>query len=171
MIKRSEGKINATFKSNDFYKEYLSSSKNHLNRITYSNVRNELYSELSNILYEEGEFKLPFKFGNMKIQKKQRKIVYNSDGTINKIGYKVDWKKTKEYWATKYPGLTPEELKEIKGKTKIYCTSEWRLSINYIRAKAHYINKSIVWFKPSRDLARGLKKFVDNNPNIDYKEK
>lgn len=171
MIKRTEGKFNATFKKNEFYNEYKNSCKNPLSKDVFSNVRECLYQELSNMLYTEGEFKFPFKFGDMKIQKRQRKIVYNKDGSINKIGYKVDWKKTKEYWKEKYPGLTPEELKQIKGKTKIYCNSEWRLSINYMKAQSQYINKCLIWFKPCRDLSRGLKSFVDNNPNIDYKEK
>lgn len=171
MIKRTEGKNNSNFKTDLFYSEYKNHVKEPLSKKDFSNVRDELYSEISNVLYNEGQFKFPFKFGTLKIEKRKRKIAYNADGTINKIGYKVDWKKTKDYWGTKYPGLSQEELKQIKGKVKIYCESEWRLSIKYDKTKALYINKNFIWFRPSRTLARGLKTFVDNNPQIDYKEK
>lgn len=171
MIKRSEGVLNANFKTDDFYKEYKAQVTKPLSKKEYSDIRDSLYKELSQILYSEGRFKLPFKFGTLKIEKRRRKIIYNEDGTINKIGYKVDWKKTKDYWGVKYPGLSQEELKLIKNKTKIYCESEWRLGFKYDKHYAHYINKNFTWFKASRALARGLKQFTDLNPNIDYKEK
>ena len=171
MIKRTQGKLNSNFKTDSFYKEYKSHVDSPLDKKAFSEVREALYSEISNMLYETGEFKFPFRFGTIKILKRKRKIVYNPDGSINKVGYKVDWKKTKEYWETKYPGLTQEELKLIKGKTKIYCESEWRLSINYQKRTAHYINKNFMWFRAARDTARGLKAYVDTHPKIDYKEK
>ena len=162
--------MNSTFKGDAFYKEYKKQGYS-LSKKEYNLVRDTLYEEMINTLYSNGEFKLPFKFGTIRILKRQRKITYNTDGSINKIGYKVDWKKSKDYWSIKYPGLSQEELKLIKNKTKIYCESEWRLFINYAKNTAHYINKNYTWFKPSRNLARGLKAFVDSNPKIDYKEK
>jgi hypothetical protein len=171
MITRSEGKINSTFKGDAFYKEYKKEVTIPVSKTDYSAIRDLLYKEMIVSLYNEGEFKFPFKFGTLKILKKKRRITYNSDGTINKIGYKIDWKQTKDYWGIKYPGLSQEELKLIKNKTKIYCESEWRLYMSYIKNTAHYVNKHYTWFKPSRNLARGLKSFIDSHPKIDYKEK
>lgn len=171
MITRTKGKINATFKSDDFYKEYKTQVNSPLPKAKYNSIRQDIYDELCQEIYKNGQYKFKFHFGDIQILKSKRKISYNSNGSINKINYKVDWKKTKEYWKEKYPGLTQEELKQIKGKTKIYCDSEWRLRIVYQKRKAIYINKNFLWFKPARTFSRGLKVFVDSNPTIDYKEK
>ena len=37
---------------------------------------------------------------------------------------KIDWKKTKELWEKKYPGLTSEEIIEIKDKPKVFYLNE-----------------------------------------------
>jgi nucleoid DNA-binding protein len=171
MILRTKGKNNANFKSDEFYKEYCTIVKEPLPKKEFNSVREAIYDEIVKALYREGEIKLHYKFGTLAILKEKRKITYNKDGTINKVNYKVDWKKTKEYWAEKYPGLSQEELKLIKGKPKVYCDTEWRYTFNYLRQKGHYINKNFLWMIICRDAARGLKTYVDANPHVDYKEK
>ena len=171
MIKRTEGRHNANFKGKEFYKAYRKEVTKPLTEETYNKVRNLFYKLLIEKLYEESQVKLPKRFGTVKILKTKRRIVYNDDGSINKIGYKVDWKKTKDYWAEKYPGKTPEDLKLIMNKPKIYCESEWRYSFNWRRTSAKFVNKTLVWMLVSRNTARGLNTFMKTNPHIDYKEK
>ena len=171
MIKRTKGRNNATFKQSDFYKEYSNSIENPLSSKQYSDVRKELYLAIVQEIYEEGDFIFPHRFGKVSILKRKRKIVYNADGSINKINYKVDWKATKEYWSEKYPDMTPEQLKDIKGKPKIYCNSEWRYYFYYNKSSALYKNKNFTWMLINRHAARGLKNYLDDNPHRDFKEK
>jgi hypothetical protein len=167
---RMKEKIKCSVKLMDFYKYYKKESKNPVDYSKYSEISKELSEGMIDILYNQGELKLPL-MGRINIFKRKRKIVYNEDGTINKIGYKVDWKKTKEYWGVKYPGYTKEQLKAIKGKTKIYCESEFRLFFKYDKRSSKYKGKSFLYFIPVRQVCRNLNKFVNENKYIDYKEK
>ena len=163
-------KIKCSVKLLDFYKDYKKKSKKPIDYSKYSEISKELSKGMVEVLFNTGLLKLPL-MGNINIYKRKRKIVYNEDGTLNKIGYKVDWKKTKEYWGVKYPGLNAEQLKEIKGKTKIYCDSEFRLFFKYDKRSAKYRGKLLLYFIPVRQVCRKLNKFVNENKHIDYKEK
>jgi hypothetical protein len=170
---RTEGRTPATLKSLDFFRFYKKNYKNPVKILNdYNRVREDIHKELSLLIYKGKQITFPHRFGSMRIAKRERKIVYNKDGTINKLNYKVDWGQTKAYWRNeKYKGLTDEEILAIKGKPKIYCKSKFRYRFKYDKTKAVYINKSLIYFIGSRDLCRNFKTFCDLNLNkYDYFE-
>jgi len=101
----------------------------------------------------------------------KQKIIYNSDGDVNRICYKVDWLATKEHWKKVYSDKTPEEIKLIKNKTKIYCKNKYRMYFKYVKDTAQYKAKSVVMFIPNRKWCRELANHLKTNPyTTDYKE-
>jgi nucleoid DNA-binding protein len=170
--KDSKNKFDINIGYDDIYNHYKKTSSSSISKEKYNAVFNDVFNELMDMVIKKGyNLKFPHKFGNLEIQKKKQKIVYNTDGTVNKICYKVDWKSTKEYWNKIYGDLSKEELKTITNKPKIYCKNKYRMKFKYIKNDACYKGKSLVMFIPTRKWCRELANHLKTNPYAtDYKE-
>lgn len=170
--KGSKNKFEADLGYKEIYKFYKKQSSNPLDKTTYNKVFTQIFDNIMNTVIKDGtNIQFPNKFGNLEIQKKKQKIVYNEDGTVNRICFKVDWDATKKHWNTIYGDKSFQELKEIKNKPKVYCKNKYRMSFKYIKTNAHYKGKSVVMFIPSRKWCRELSTHLKTNPyKTDYKE-
>lgn len=170
--KGSKNKFQANLKYEDIYNHYISNSDSPVDRRTHSRATQRIFGGLMNLIIKEGfSLKFPNKFGTLEIQKKKQKINYNEDGTVNRICYKIDWGNTKKHWEKLYGNISPEELKQIKNKPKVYCKNKYRMKFKYIKTDAHYKSKSVVMFIPSRKWCRELAHHLKTDPyRTDYKE-
>jgi hypothetical protein len=170
--KNSKNKFNVDLGYDDIYDHYKQFSPIPLDKKTHNKVFTDIFDKMMNLIIKEGySLKFPHKFGDLEIQKKKQKIVYNEDGGVNRICYKVDWLATKEHWKQVYGDLPAEQLKQIKGKTRVYCKNKYRMSFKYIKDNAKYKAKSVIMFIPNRKWCRELATHLKTNPyQTDYKE-
>jgi nucleoid DNA-binding protein len=171
MIKR-ENKFKVDYGYNEIYNHYNEFTTKPLTKEKYNSVFKNIFENMMLDIIKKGKsIEFPYKFGNLEIQKRKQKIIYNTDGSVNRIHYKVDWKATKDHWACIYKNLNSDEIKTIKGKPKIYCKNKYRMSFKYIKNNAHYKAKSVIMFIPNRKWCRELANHLKNNPYAtDYKE-
>tara|TARA_R110000868_G_scaffold203994_2_gene452023 strand:+ start:758 stop:1282 length:525 start_codon:yes stop_codon:yes gene_type:complete len=169
----SSNKFKANYKYKDIYNHYKTESVKPIAKEQHSKVLADAFEGILNLVITSAfKLKFPHKFGELEIMKKEQKIVYDPDGGINRISYKVDWKATNSYWKTLYPDLSPTELKKLKDKPKIYCQNKYRMFFKYHKTDAIYKNKSVVMFIPSRTWCRKLANHLQTDPyKTDYKEK
>lgn len=170
--KGSKNKFQANIKYENIYNHYIDNSNSPVDRRTHSRTTERIFGGLMELMIKEGfSLTFPSKFGKMEIQKRKQKITYNEDGSVNRIHYKIDWNATKKHWSKVYGDITPEELKNIKNKPKVYCKNKYRMSFKYLKNSAQYKSKSVVMFIPSRKWCRELASHLKNNPyQTDYKE-
>jgi hypothetical protein len=171
IIKQKNPKRKSDKKKLDFYKDY-SNNHNH-NPVTisqYNNFTSDLFKRFSKAIVELNlELKLG-RLGKFRIQSINVGVAKKS-GDLRKR--QPDWARTKEYWKTKYPGLTPEELKEIKNKLIIYHENEHSNGEYYKhlwdRLTMRSPNYMLYKFIPSRQFSRLLAKTVkDPNRKVFY---
>ena len=170
--KDSKNKFDVNIGYDDIYNHYKKTSSSSISKEKYNAVFNDVFNELMDMVIKKGySLKFPHKFGSLEIQKKKQKIVYNTDGSVNRIYYKVDWDATKKHWKNKYGDIPLNELKDIKNKPKIYCKNKYRMKFKYIKDDATYKSKSVVMFIPNRKWCRELANHLKTNPYAtDYKE-
>ena len=170
--KGSKNKFSVQNTYEDIYKHYKTASDNPIDKAKHADIIEDTFEALMHMIIKDGfALKLPNKFGAIEIQKKKQQIIYNEDGSINRIAYKIDWGETKKHWQTVYGDTSPEDLKQIKNKPKIYCKNKYRMKFKYIKDKAVYKGKSAVMFIPSRKWCRELATHLKTDPyRTDYKE-
>ena len=170
--KDSKNKFSANIGYNDIYNHYKEYSPNPVDKKKHNEIFSDIFENIMNLIIKQGfSLKFPNKFGDLEIQKKKQKIVYNTDGSVNRIYYKVDWDATKKYWKDKYGDLPFDELRNIKNKPKIYCKNKYRMKFKYIKDDANYRAKSVVMFIPNRKWCRELANHLKTNPYAtDYKD-
>jgi hypothetical protein len=170
--KDSKNKFEVNIGYNEIYNHYKEHSPNGVDKKKHNKVFSEIFDNIMELVIKEGyNIKFPHKFGSLEIQKKKQKIVYNTDGSVNRIYYKVDWDATKKHWKNKYGDIPLNELKDIKNKPKIYCKNKYRMKFKYIKDDATYKSKSVVMFIPNRKWCRELANHLKTNPYAtDYKE-
>lgn len=170
-LKRGKGKHTGSIKRNDFYKYYQENARlTKVDRIKYNGFLKELLETFGKAIVEEGlELKLN-QLGKIRIRTRILNLI-KSNGELNSL--KVNWKTTWDYWFSKYPGLTREEIVQQPGKKLLYHDNEHSNQEFYV----HYWNnfttnlkyKSFYDFKPSRQFARLLAQVVkDPNRKIFY---
>lgn len=171
-MKQRPHKFITHIKTIDFYKYYKSNTTKPISSTQYGLILEDVFKELmTKVIKDAYCLTLPHKFGKLEIQKREQKITYNKDGSLNSICYKVDWGATKQHWKKVYGDLTLEQLKKIKNKPKIYCKNKYRMSFKYLKNEKGYKGQSVVMFIPSRYWCRFLKDHLKNDPyRTDYKE-
>jgi len=120
-------------------------------------------------------FRLPYRLGDIICKKIKTKLRLDWKGNIITRSLPVDWYKSKQRWAEMWPGLTPKELKEIKGKPLIYILNEhsdgYRYQIIWDRARCVVKNKKVYNFVPNRANHRYLAQVVKSpTGRVDYYE-
>lgn len=172
--KRGVGKNNADVSLKELYKNYKSKSKNPVPYKIYAEFLKEYNQRIIQaIIYENLEYKMPFKLGFIRIQK--RKLTpYIKNGELIKKHLHPDWKRTRDYWAEKYPGKTSEELKLISDKKVLLHHNDhtngysvrfyWDKRVSTVKNQTAYI------FKATRTTKEDLAKFIKKTGVLDYFE-
>lgn len=171
-LKRGKGKTSGNIKKKQFYKYY---SKNCRERQVTEKVYNaflkDLICKFSELIVTEAlELKVPH-LGKFRIRSKKLNF-FKKDGTFCKT-LRPNWKATWESWYVKYPGLTRDEIVEIKNKKVVYHDNEhtenefyehyWDKITSNIKYKTFYN------FEPSRQYSRLIAKVVkDPNRKVFY---
>jgi hypothetical protein len=118
------------------------------------------------------KFRIPHRQGSLYFYKYKVKYKLTESGKLDKRNLRIDWFNTKKYWSELYPGKTPEELKLIKCKPRLYHlnnhTDGQRVRMHWSRTTAVFKNKMVYSVKPLRVFTRQLAKALKTNPAIDF---
>jgi len=125
-FKRGLRRYKTTYSYKDLYKFYKENTpKNHVSYNTYIKVLRRYFDLIMPMIIEENlEIRLPAKLGDFRIRQLDYLIKLNDKGEIDKRHLTVNYKKSKELWAKKYPDKSTDELKEIKDKPLVYYLNE-----------------------------------------------
>lgn len=182
-IKRGLGKIIGDIRKHDFWLHYQKHAKegkqtklamkdkhgNHivrskiLNRDQYKKFLTEILQTYSEAIVKEG-FQLKIKhIGVIQIRTKELTLL-DSKGKLHE-GLMVDWKKTWEYWRSKYPGLTRQEILDLpEKKTTIRFTNEHTGNEYYVhywkKTDCYTDNLKLYKFTPARQFSRLIAQVV-----------
>lgn len=171
-LRRGKGKLAGDVKKAAFYLFYKEHAKEAiLPRSTYNAFVKELLIAYSSNVVETGlELKVT-KVGKLRIRSSHLNF-FKKNGERSK-SLKPNWHATWEYWHTKYPGLTNDEIVEIKDKKVIFHENDhsdqefyehhWDKLTSNVKFKTFYR------FKASRQYSRLLAKVVkDPNRKVFY---
>lgn len=166
-LKRGKGKASGNIKKKQFFKYY---SKNSKEKLVDEKVYNAFFKDLvcvisEKIVTEALEFKIPY-LGKIRIKSNPITFV-TKKGELAK-SLKPDWKKTWEIWQSKYPGLTRDEIVNIKNKKVVYhdnAHTENEFYEHYWdKATLNLKYKTFYDFTASRQYSRLISKVV-KDPN------
>ena len=174
-FKRKEGKYKSDLKTRDIYNFYKEKIKDPLPYLEFSQIIQEVNKNCIFKLALTGEeFRLPYGLGVLYVAKRKINIKLNDDGSIYLKNLKVDWKKTKELWEKKYPGIPAEEITDIKDKPKVFYLNEhsnkYRMVYNWDRRTSNVKNQSLFLFRVVRTLKAEVAKYFMESGNTDYYE-
>lgn len=179
--KRGKGKFNSSFKPKDIYNSYINNickkelplgttfkdTSYDMNYDKYKRILKKLNSLIMlSLILENNLFIIPFRMGELSIKKRKTKVKLDSEGNLKKSRLPVDYKATKELWAS--------DPKAKEDHIKIYILND---HFGNYRAFFHWKKKDIntkgikpYSFIPTRDIKRRLAKEIHNNPNIEFYE-
>lgn len=174
-FKRKEGKYKSDVKTKDIYNFYSEKVKNPLSALDFSKIIQEVNKNCIYKLALTGEeFRMPYGLGVLYVAKRKIHLKLNEDGSLYLKNLKIDWKKTKELWEKKYPGLTSEEITEIKDKPKVFYLNEhsnkYRMVYCWDRRTSNMKNQSLYLFRVVRTLKAEVAKYFVESGNTDYYE-
>lgn len=172
--KRGEGKNNCDYSTSSLYKEYKKSVKDSVPYVLYVKFIKE-YNEriISAVIYDALEYRMPYRLGYLRIQK--RKLVpYIVDDKVITKHISIDWKRTLDSWRKKSPGLTDEEIKLIPNKKVLLQRNEHSngFSVRFLWDKRYSVavNQSSYIFKATRTAKEELARFIKKTGIVDYFE-
>lgn len=161
----------------EIFKYYCQKTGNphNLTQKKYFEIFKEYIEYVKKMMMENSfRFAIPGRLGYLYIYGYKVKYKLDENGNLDKRSLRVDWDATKKYWKELYGDLTVAELKEIKGKPKIYLlnkhSSGKRFRTQWNKTTAIFNNKRLYSIKGVRQYSRQLAKTVKNNPNIDFTE-
>lgn len=174
-FKRGEGKYNADIVIKNLYNEYKNKSKNPISFRTYSLILNEYNDRIiKHIIYSALEYKMPYRLGYIRIQRRKKAPYIGDDGKIVDYHLGVDWQKSLALWRKKYPGLSDEELKEIPDKKKLKYLNEhtngysarfyWDKNLSNVRNQSNYV------FRATRTAKEILAAYIKKIGRVIYLE-
>jgi len=174
-FKRKEGRYVSDVKTRDIYNFYAETIDNPLSYLDFSKVIQEVNKNCIYKLALTGEeFRLPYGLGVIYIAKRKINFKLNDDGTLNTRNLKVDWKKTKELWEKKYPGVDAEDIVKIPDKPRVYYLNEhsnkYRMVFNWDRRTSNVKNQSLYLFRVVRTLKAEVAKYFIESGNTNYYE-
>ena len=154
MSKRGKSKIGPTYGLKDSFKEFKKTQckniKEDINYTLYKKICAEFNKKIiEEILIHSGTFKIPYKLGELRIQK--RKMSFKDK---NKL--KIDWKSTNEL------GYTVYHMNDHSNNYRY----KWLWTKRYAIVK----NKSAYSFTATRTNMRSLANILLTNKQIDYFE-
>lgn len=175
--KRTTGKHNCDYGLIDLYKEYKSESKDPVSYKTYSEFIKEYNERIMNaVIYEALEYKMPYRLGYLRIQKRKKKP-YFKDGKLIKKHISIDWKRTLDSWRSQWPNLTDEEIKQIPlGEDKKILlhhndhTNGYSVRFYWDKRFSNAKNQIAYIYKATRTIKEELASFIKKNGIIEYLE-
>lgn len=118
----------------------------------YGAVIDEVNKILSEMLLEGHKIELPHQMGSIELIAAQSKLDYK-DGKL-KSNYRIDWKKTLEYWY--------EDNEARRDRRCIKRVQKYIYSILYSKHNARYRNQKFYQFRANRSLVRTLGNKIEN---------
>lgn len=179
MPKRGKQKVKNHFTVLVGYERYKENEAYPVSSKVYWSIHKEINTAILELLRREAfTYTLPEKLGRLRIKKYKQRLKLTEDGQIEWRGANVDYKKTWDYWRSKWPNLTDEEILQIppEGRTKIYHTNfhtgGYRYKYFWDKGAATFAGKNCMTFKPVRSASRGLAAFLSSLEaiNVDYYE-
>lgn len=171
-LKRGKGKLTGGVKRKDFFLYYKNNCKEkQVSEKTYRAFLKDLLSTYSEEIVTTGlELKLP-NLGRIRIASQKLKF-FNDDGKISK-GMKPDWQATWKFWEAKYPGLTRQQITEIKDKKVLFHENEHTFQEFYEhfwdKLSCQVKFKTFYKFKPARIYSRLIAQVVkDKDRKVFY---
>lgn len=169
-MEKFKHKVKITAGIKDAYKDFRKKYKAmypHIKRPTYNTVcylMNEAISQ--KIIKESYEFKIPYRLGRLLIQK-NKNTPRIKDGKIDVSRMVPDWVKTWELWYEEYPGMTREQIWDIKGKTIVYNlnshTNGYVMKWHWDKGTCVIKNVSVYQFKPTKANRLNLAKWINSD--------
>ena len=172
--KRTSGKNNADCKLKDLYKHYKKTTKNPVEYNVYSEFLKE-YNEriIKAMIYDNLEFKLPYRLGFIRIQKR-KKVPYMKDEKLVLKHISPDWKRTLDSWRKAYPDKTDEEIKLIPNKKVLRHhndhTNGYSVRFYWDKRYSNAINQTCYVFKTTRTAKEELASYVKKVKILEYFE-
>lgn len=174
MIKYGMGDYYNYYAINNF-KEYseekkrtviYKNSKYFVDRATFSKIISDFNKAVcEEVLYENFEYKLPARMGEISIKKYKPKIEFDENGKLKSRTLPVDWKATNELWNNNPEAKEQKKLVRFLNDHTNGFISKWY----YVKNYANYKYKSGYVFKASRTNKRELAKILkDEDLKIDY---
>jgi len=131
--------------------------KNPVDRKIFDKISGELFHAFAMSMIKEATTIKLTRLGDFRIRGFKPKYL-NAAGELKAKILRPDWKKTKEYWAVKYGGLSAVELKKIKNKPIIYHMNEHSNGYSYEtiwnKQTVAVKGKSCYYFKAARKYDR-----------------
>lgn len=171
---RGKGKFISDFKKKDLYKHYRANytTGKAVTRQTYNDFTRELLTVLGELIVTEGiELRL-YSAGCLRIKVIEgNKLLFDKEGNFRKPN--VDWKRTWEYWYTKYPDLSRKEIVALPDKKVLFHENQHSSGEIYKffwdRTTVTFNHQGYYEFVPTRTLVRLLAKTVkDPNRKVYY---
>lgn len=126
------------------------------------------------MVYNSFKFTMPNRLGVLSIYGYKVKLKLTPEGELDKRNLRVDWYNTKKYWAELYPGKTPQELKEIKDKPKLFYTNKHsdgkRYRIHWNKVTAIFKHKRTYKTSPVRQFVRYIAKAIIQDNRLDFNQ-
>lgn len=163
--------------NSDIFKYYCKETGNphKLKQTKYFEIFEEYIDYIKYLMvYNSFKFTMPYRLGVLSIYGYKVKIKLNPDGSLDKRNLRVDWHSSKKLWAEMYPGKTPEELKQIPNKIKLFYTNAHsdgkRYRIFWDRKTAVFKNKRLYCCTPVRQFTRFIAKAIIKDKRLDFNQ-
>lgn len=102
------------FSVKEIYKYYKEHSDNPVSIAMYRKILYAFHEDIINrLIFNSETIRFFSNLGSIRIRKRKKKILLDENGKLNRKNITIDWLKTKELWATKYPNLSNEQILEI----------------------------------------------------------
>jgi hypothetical protein len=167
VYQRGKGRVKVDYKFDEIYKFYQERwGEKALPRKTVMQIYKKLLPAIVKlIIFENLDFRMPGRLGYLRIKKKLKEVKLTKSGEVDARNLSIDWKKTKQYWETLYPGKTAQEIAEIKDKPLVREMNEdtngYRMLWFWDKLTCNIRNQSAYYLDMSRDndriLSRGIK--------------
>lgn len=151
-------RVKCHFGKEDYYKHYKKTSKNPLSKELWNAILMDYLSGVSELISQKGmAYTMPSRMGLLEIRKAKREVSIDKDGNV-KNTFHINWKATKELWATN------ERARDEKIKIRYVNkhTDGYSFEIKYIKNLATYKNKSVYKMMVNREMRRSMAKPIIN---------
>lgn len=176
--KRGKSRYTGDYSLKDCYNSYKNSCKEQdIKYVTYT-VYSKVYksfikSVILEMIQDAGDFKLPYRLGELSIRKRKIEKKLDDNGDIVHVNRPIDWGSTNKMWIEKYGTSDIKKLKQIKNKKLIRYdnkhTNGYTFKVYWDKYLCVVKNRSKYAFKPCRDFVRSISK-IQKEQKTDYYE-
>lgn len=166
---RSKGRHNVDFGVNDIYEFYVNKTgnKNNISKTKFTSILREINDLIfKHIIFNGMEYRMPSRLGSFRVRKRKTNIKLGKDGKLDTKFLKVDYKSTRELWAS--------DEEDRKKKTLVFHFNEhtngykfpwfWDKRTSNVKNQSYYL--VVITRFHNREKAQALLE----NPKLDYFE-